>query len=158
MDEVMKVIKSENIEMMFRLTDDKTEWWSKDLNFAGFDNVEFSISLENYFSNLSWTKLPDFLEYLTENLKVHVDKAMDTLPKFAKMTGYFHDEYKFFTEFDFNHGIIFKDNSFASLNHWAFELDFKMINKYDLENIDGDGRWFVTFDGNCISGIRRENG
>jgi len=158
MDEVIKIIKSENFELIFRLTEDKDEWCSKVSNFCGFEDIGFSINPDNYFSEVSWKKLPDFMEYLKDNLKHHVDKAMDALPKFAKMTGYFNDEEQSFLDFGFNYCIIFKDNSFAIANRWEFELDFTTNNKKDsIENIDGYGRWFVTFNGNCISGIRREN-
>lgn len=158
MDEVIKIIKSENSELIFRLTEDKDEWCSKVSSFGGFENIEFSINLDNYFSEVSWTALPDFMEYLKDNLKNHIDKAMDTLPKFAKMTGYFNEKEQVFLDFGFGHSVIFKDNSFTLANRWEFELDFSTNNKKDsIENIDGYGRWFVTFNRNCISGIRRKN-
>ncbi|WP_316771544.1 hypothetical protein [Pedobacter frigiditerrae] len=158
MNEIIKSIKSENFEITFRLTADKDEWYAKISNLGGFEHIEFSINLDHYFSEESWTKLPDFIEFLNENLNHYFNKAIDTLTKFAKMTGYFNEEEQSFLDFGFGHCIIFKDNSFTVTNRWEFELDFSTNNKKDsLENIDGYGRWFVTFNGNCISGIRREN-
>jgi hypothetical protein len=157
MEEHTKIIRSKNFETTFRLTDDKDEWCAKISKFGGLDNIELSINLENYFNESSWAKFPDFIEYLNENLSLYIEKAIDVLPEFAKMTGYFSTETTETLNFGFGNFIIYKDNSFTLADRWEFELDFSTNSKEgSIENIDGYGRWLVTFNGNCIGGIRRE--
>ena len=157
MEQETKIIKSNKRELIFRQSEDKDEWFSIVPDYSGFDQIEFSINLDNYFSEESWIKLPEFIDYLEDNLKYHLDKAIDPLKSFAKMTGYFSTEEQIYLDFGFGHCIIFQDNSLTNANRWDFELDFHTNNiKDSIDNIDGYGRWFVTFNGNCISGIRRE--
>ena len=152
MSETIKTIKSEHFETTFKLTEEKDEWFSKISNFAGFEQIEFSINLDNYFDEDNWMRLPNLIEYLNENLKKHIENAFEPLTIFSKMTGYFDKNKETKLEFCFGATVIFLDNSFVAANHWQFEIDFHLKN-----NIDNYGRWFVTFQGNCISGIRRES-
>lgn len=150
MNETIKTINSKNFDVLFTQTEDKTEFFSRLLNFGGVENIEFSIDLERYFNNEIWGKLPHFIDFLESNLKLYIEKAIIPLTTFAQHSGYFKSEETQNLKFEYNHTIIILDNTFSIANRWNFELDFA------IQNMDPDGRWFVTFDGNCISGIRRE--
>jgi hypothetical protein len=158
MGQEIKSIRSRAGVLSFRQTEDKEEWFSIASNFGGFNRIEFSIQTNNNFDEASWIKLPEFLDHLEEKLSFYVDKAMNPLLNFAKMSGYFNEMEQSELTFGFGLNVIFLDNSFTTINRWNFELDFTTNNKNDhFENVDGYGRWFVSFDGNCICGIRRES-
>ncbi|SHE79195.1 hypothetical protein [Pedobacter caeni] len=158
MEQEIKSIRSRAGVFLFKQTEDKEEWFSIASDFGGFNRIEFSIHSNDYFAEAGWIKLPEFLDYLEDHLPSYIDKAMSPLLNFAKMSGYFNELEQSELMFGFGLNVIFLEPSFTTVNRWSFELDFTTSNKNDhLENVDGYGRWFVTFDGDCIRGIRRES-
>lgn len=151
MQQNVKNIKSANGECIFKLTNDEDEWFTRLENLDGFDEMELSIPVNDSFSEESWDKLPEFLQYIEENLSKHIHKALIPLTSFAKLSGYFNEDQQKLLDFSFNLCVVYTDNTFVLADRWHFDLDFH------ADGADDYARWFVSFEGDCISGIRREN-
>lgn len=159
MDKETQFIKSTNFEVLFKHSEDGEEWYARIPKLGGQETIELYLDINTPFIEKNWDKLPDFIEYLHIHLAKHIQKAIEVLPQFAKMTGIFSDSQQDYLDFGYGYCVIFKDNTFTynNLNNWEFELDFSTNNIGDtLENIDGYGKWTVTFKGDCITGIKRE--
>ncbi|MDM1370076.1 hypothetical protein HX052_17585 [Myroides marinus] len=159
MDKETKLIKSVHFEVLFKLSEDAEEWYARIPNWGNQGMVELYLDIDTPFMEKNWGKLPDFIEYLHIHLSKHIQKAIEVLPTFAKLTGIFNDTKQNHLDFGFGYCVLFKDNTFfyPTLNNWEFELDFSTNNIREiLENIDGYGKWTVTFNGSSITGIRRE--
>lgn len=151
-----KPIQTKNFSLEF--SEDEDQWIGVAKDFGGFDSLEFTVdTAQHLFPDTNWEALPRLIDFLEVNLAYFIQKSMVPLKSFAQHSGYFSSAEAQDIDFEFLNWVQIVDNTYSANDaHWQFELEFSTLNKKDsLENIDGYGRWTVTFSGKCISGIRR---
>ncbi|MGI4875059.1 MAG: hypothetical protein ACRYFX_28225 [Janthinobacterium lividum] len=130
---------------------DQTGYSAAAVDFGGYEQLEFSIDRKEPFSEKTWDKLPELLDFLAQNLPASVEKALPLLVHFAAASGFFKSAATGRLAFEFVDWVQLPDNSTSYAGRWQFELVFQA-----QDDLDVYGRWLVAFDGSCISGIRRE--
>ncbi|MDR2920354.1 MAG: hypothetical protein LBV72_13450 [Tannerella sp.] len=114
-----------------------------------YDQIEASIDTEKYCSEIDWSKIRDFFIHFKQNKEKYIEICYAPLKMLAKTTTFFSDEQIQDGEFAIS-GIEILDNQHSLENKWEFELQFELLDS------DPYGLWTVTFQCNCIVGIRRE--
>lgn len=151
-----KLVQAKNFSLEF--SEDEDQWIAVGKDFGGFDSLEFTIDTEQHlFPDTNWETLPRFIDFLEVNLAYFVQKSLIPLKSFAQQSGYFSSLDTQDITFGFLNWVQIIDNTFSANDaNWQFELEFSTQHKKDsLDNIDGYGRWTITFSGKCVSGIRR---
>lgn len=151
MKEKILKYKSQNHELTLHLSDDEDNYTGNLVDFCGIEALEVNINLDYYIGEESFPKIPEFIDYLNENLTGHLQVAIEKLPVFVSISGYFPDNFEDFTfDKDAVLWINYIDNTFSVGKQWEYEIVFC---EYKL---DCYGQWIITFHGPCIKGIRRE--
>jgi len=114
-----------------------------------YRQIEFSIDTEKWCREVDWLKIQDFATHFKKNERCYIEKCLKPLKNLAETTSFFSEDEFRNAEFVVS-GVEILDNQFSLEDKWEFELQFELLDS------DPYGLWVVTFQQNCIVGVRRE--